>query len=450
MSYLVSQNSVITTLNVGGKPEFLSCGGTNIAPKGGITWSNFSVSTSNFKYIFNSNNYIGCIKDPKVRGYPASNSTAPATIKQFLYDNGNIQYVCGQFVLSNPLTATNIMYFNPNLNNSTTGDATFNNLSTISFSSNSTVNCMAFLNNTDGSVDTTKLVIAGTFSNATIGGTSSFANIALLNFATPSTWTINTSIVQNGTTDGQVNASTTTINSIILIGDIIYVAGVGGAGSNNCLFYSYNTTTSTWTNLLSSSNAGTINVIKKTTDNIIAIGGGFITLEGITCNNIALYTIGVGFSALGDGVQEVPASSPIYASPCVFALDFLKSTATTSGDLWIGGYFIKAGGLTANSIALYKINTNTWEVIDRTGDNASPTTKGLLSDTADSTNPGVVYTMSISALDTSVITVGGSFRTLLSKSNIPATIYNLVKIITSAPSNTAPKRSFTKFNSTST
>ena len=53
MSYTVSENSVITSIFVPSNAIFLSCGGTNIAPKSGA-WTNFTVGTSNFRYIFNS------------------------------------------------------------------------------------------------------------------------------------------------------------------------------------------------------------------------------------------------------------------------------------------------------------------------------------------------------------------------------------------------------------
>ena len=57
MSYTVSADSVITSVFAPSGGTFLTCGGTNIAPKVGTTWANFSVGSSNFKYIFNSNKF---------------------------------------------------------------------------------------------------------------------------------------------------------------------------------------------------------------------------------------------------------------------------------------------------------------------------------------------------------------------------------------------------------
>lgn len=435
MSYTVSQNSVITSVFSPSNASFLTCGGTNQAPKSG-PWDNFTVGATNFKYIFNSNNFIIGGATPTVRGY-SSSGTAPTTIKQFLYNGGNIQYVCGQFSLSSPTSAVNIMYFNPNLNTDTTGDAAFSNISGITFTgSPNAVNCMAFLNTTQGAVDTTKLVIAGRFNQATINSVNSSANIALLNVTTTPSWSIATLSIPS-----PVNLTTTTINSIIVIGTTIYIAGANGA---NCLFYSYKTTTSTWTNLLGVTNyPGTINVLKKT-NTFIAIGGQFTTLGNATnCNNIVLYTTGSsagnGFTALGTGVTVVPGTSG-YPSLQVFALECLIST----NQLWVGGYFTNAGGLLANSIAIYNITNSTWSVIDRNGDTAGTTTKGL-TDFSGGTNPGVVYALNIAAVDTSVIIIGGSFktRTTTTSQSSPLDIYNLVKITTSTTNGT--QRNYTLF-----
>jgi len=437
MSYTVSADSVITSVFAPSSGTFLTCGGTNIAPKVGTTWANFSVGSSNFKYIFNSNKFNNGSTTPTVRGF-LSTGTAPTTIKQFLYNNGNIQYVCGQFSLSSPITANNIMYFNPNASTGSTGNATFNNLSSIAFTGTpNAVNCMAFLNTALGEIDTTKLVIAGTFTKATIGVNDSLANIAILNVTTTPAWTINTTLISSNAT---IISATTTINSIIVIDNIIYV---GGSNSTNCLFYSYNTTTSTWTDLLGAFYAGKINVLKKT-DSYIAIGGQFTTLGTATnCNNVVLYTVGTAsWTALGTGVTSVAASSPIYASPQVFALEYLSS----DNILWVGGYFINVNGVTANSIALYDFSA--WTVIDRNGDTAGTTTKGLLLDSG-GTNPGVVYALNIAAIDTSVIVVGGSFRTSTTAAspNSSQNIFNLVKITTATTNDT--KRNYTRFNSKS-
>jgi len=451
-AYVVDQDSVITSLFVENNSKFLTCGGTNIAPKSGA-WDNFTAlnPTTNFKYIFNGQDFISGGVKPAVTGY-SSTGTAPLKIKQFLYNSGNIEYICGQFSVTvstvpSIIIATNIMYFNPlapgdpaNLNRS--GIATFNSCS-ISFNgADNIVNCMKFLNLTPEGINTNKLVIAGKFTSAVASGTSR-GNIAILDVDTTPSWTIN--ILAQPVADAIINALTTTINSIIVIDNIIYVAG---SDDTNCLFYSYNTTTNLWSDLLGGAYVGTINILKKATtktNKYIAIGGEFTNLGVSNCNNIVLYdTVDNTWTALGTttlGVTEVPASSPIYPSPEVFALEYNESNYI----LWVGGYFLKAGGNDSNSIAFYDITNNTWNIIQRNKDSAN--IKGLLLDSGGS-KPGVVYALYISAGDTSNIVVGGSFRTSttpISPLTTSVTIYNLVKITTAATNGT--KRNYVKFNS---
>ena len=441
----LSQNSVITSIFTGNTlaaVPFLTCGGTNFANKSGTTWANFTVGTTNFKYIFNSqfNGKTG----PLVTGYSASGNV-PTTINQSLYDGNQIQYICGQFTSLSSGGAQNITYFNPIISRTTT--VTFNTLNSISFTgADNAVYSMAFLNTTAGTVNTNRIVIAGTFTKATISGTDSTANIALLDLGS-GVYSINTTgIVANGV----INASTTIINSIIVIGNIIYVAG---AASTNCLFYSYNTTSNVWADLLGGSYAGNINVIQAIGRTQIAVGGSFTTIGAATsCNNIAIYTIGGAFRSLGNGatkgVTGVPASSPIYATPRVFAL------ANIGDLLWVGGYFVNAGDSVFNSIAIYNILgsttyktlANTWSTVKRAGSAVI----GLLKDTG-GTDPGVVYALNISAIDTGIINVGGSFRitTSIVTPNTSETIYNLVKITTPTINTSSTDRTYSKFNSTS-
>lgn len=430
MAYNISQNSVITALIVPSTKNFLSCGGTNNdTPKNSIAYANFTANSSptstsiyNSKYIFNSSKYN--MNDPKpiVKGYSTS-STAPVKIKQFLYNGAAIQYVCGEFNLSSP-SAVNIMYFNPTLQTSPSSNGTFTSLgltfspSAIPPATATSVNCMAF------GATTTTIYIAGNFTSVTKTGVSN-GNIASLTLS-GSNWTVNTSIAANGT----INAVGTIINSMIFFNRILYVAGTDGT---NCLFYSYNTVTNSWTNLLGGTFTGTINVIKYINfnrKNIIVIGGSFANLGTITgCNNIVLYTIpisGVGtWSDLGAGVDGVGASATApWGVAQVFSLEYIPIT-TSSNLLWVCGYFRNGGGSVKNSIATVNIATKEWGNVVRNGG----TDIGLkYFDGTD--QPGVVYCSSPAPTDASNIIVGGSFITTNSRGG---TSYNLVKISTATP-----------------
>ena len=440
----VSQNSVITSIfssQTSTGLKFLTCGGTNIAPKSG-EWNNFTanntpptVGTTNFKYIFNVGKFNGII-NPPITGYPSS-GTAPTTIKQSLYNKGTIQYICGQFSLSSPTSAQNVVWFNPVV--SVTTNAVFNSLSNISFTGTSNaVNCMA----SDLSGTFNKIYLAGRFDTANISGATTYKNMVRLNVA--GTYTIDSGFTTTGTL---LDSSTVTINSMIIVNRILYIAGTDSS-SGDCIFFSYNGTI--WTNLLLSASpiTGNINVLQAINTTKIAIGGNFTSIGSATnCNNVVIFTISSKtFTVLGaggtKGVTGVAGSSPIYAAPEVFALAFVTNL------LWVGGYFVNAGGSPANSIAIYNVTGNSWSTVARGGS----ATIGLLKDTG-GVDPGVVYAVYASANDTSIIMVGGSFITstsVVSPSKTSENIFNLVKITTLITPTTATTRIYSKFNSLST
>lgn len=84
--------------------------------------------------------------------------------------------------------------------------------------------------------------------------------------------------------------------------------------------------------------------------NIVYVGGNFTSINGVTASNIAAYnTTDSSWSALGDGVGGV--------TPLVNAL-----TVDASGNLYAGGTFTTAGGITVNNIA--KWDGESWVALD--------------------------------------------------------------------------------------
>ena len=431
MSYRVEQNSVITQIGGGSlssKQKFLTCGGTNIGPKTGEVWADFIVGGTKFKYIFNNGEFNTSTK-PKVTGYD-DEATAPITIKQSLYDTGNIQYICGRFTAFSDASAQNVARFDPNV--SSTADAIFNTLSGISFTgTNNAVNCMT----SDLNGTFSKIFLAGRFDTANIGTATTWKNMVRLNVNTAPVYTIDSGFTTTGTL---LDSDTVTINSMIVVKKILYVAGTDGT---DCIFYSYNGTIG-WTNLLNPSTpitpiTGKINVLQDIGSARIAIGGKFTSIGGATnCNNIAYFKISnivsnASFTSLGTGTKGV---TNVATDAEVFALSYIGT------NLWVGGYFLNAGGTLSNSIAIY--SGSSWITVKRNN-----TTVGLLEATDPSTNPGVVYALSSATIDTSVIMVGGSFQTTTTA--IPNTkIYNLVKI-TNSTTTSATQRTYSVFNETS-
>jgi hypothetical protein len=440
MTYNLNQNSVITTIFVPRGLSFLSCGGTNTnTPKSGVSWDNFTVQTTNFKYIFNSNNFISGAPSPIVIGY--TEATVPITIKQFLYNNLIIEYVCGKFSIGDK---NNIMYFNPR-DTGKTKPAIFNEIkdgsnNKITFTgTNNSVNCITpSLSNTY-----TQIYLAGRFDSVQINTTTTQnINVVRLNVSTVPTWTIDTSFTTTAAT--LLHDINVTINSMIVFKNILYIGGTN-TSTNNCILYRFNNTG--WKNLLSSNYTGSINTLIAINDkNQIAIGGQFTTLGNATnCNNIVIYNIiSTNFTGLGTGVTDIP-SPPIANYPTaaqVYALSYFQATP---GFLWVGGYFINAGGSLSNSIAFYNFLTNSWNSVLINGSSVVG-----LREFSGGSNPGVVYTLTSAEMDTSNITVGGSFITTTTAipSNESVTIYNLVKI-TLKTINSNTKRNFTKYNSLS-
>jgi hypothetical protein len=428
--YTVSNNSVITSVLTPDDQSFLTCGGTNILPKVGTPYANFTAGSRSFKYIFNSKDFKSTIPRPIVTGYSAdATATAPTTIKQFLYNGVGTEYVCGKFSLSTP-TRTNIMWFNPK-DTPRIKDADFLSLNISYNGASTTVNCMSPL----ATKDFSKIYIAGSFTDASITNglittTSIGRNMARLNVLTTTSWSIDDTF--NTTGSSEINDANTIINCMILDDDnILYV---GGSNGSNCLFVKYNDTTDEWVNLLGATPyAGSINVLELVSGkNKIAIGGKFVSIATATdCNNIVLYNItDNSWESMNGGVDTVPAS-PIYPDPQVFALSYIQSKNT----LWVGGYFVNGGGQERNSIATYLLDNGSWGSVIRSESNVI----GLKRDT-DVTVPGVVYCLSKIPIDAPNIIVGGSFRINATKTN--ELLFNLIKITT----NSSTSNRSTKYN----
>ncbi|MCW5853064.1 MAG: hypothetical protein KIT87_23555 [Anaerolineae bacterium] len=110
----------------------------------------------------------------------------------------------------------------------------------------------------------------------------------------------------------------------------------------------YTPTTNTFSPLGTDPTSGTNNTVRVLTSagGALYLGGDFTTAGGVTVNNIARYEPGRNtFGALGSSPVGVASISP----PSVFTL------ATLDGDVYLGGAFTTAGGVTVNHIARYTV-----------------------------------------------------------------------------------------------
>ncbi|MBA4251862.1 MAG: hypothetical protein C0425_08355 [Chlorobiaceae bacterium] len=175
--------------------------------------------------------------------------------------------------------------------------------------------------------DGTNLYVGGQFTTA--GGVSA-RNIAKWN---GTSW----SALGSG-----INGS---VESLARIGTVIYAGGdfnsAGGVTADNIA--QWNGTS--WSALGSGINA---DVVALATSGTNLYAGGFFTYAGgISANNIAKWD-GSSWSALGSGVFESYFNSRV------------RALAVKGTELYVGGYFTKAGGLSANFIAKWNISTSSW------------------------------------------------------------------------------------------
>ena len=77
------------------------------------------------------------------------------------------------------------------------------------------------------------------------------------------------------------------------------------------------------------------------------VGGNFLRIGGVKANNIAKYS----------------PSTNTWSSLGQGTNDTVWSLAVLGNDLYVGGYFTQAGGVSANSIAKYTPSTNTWAAL---------------------------------------------------------------------------------------
>jgi surface protein len=154
----------------------------------------------------------------------------------------------------------------------------------------------------------------------------------------------------------------------------------------------WDVSTSTWTQFGTITGPSkSITTLKLNPDNSkLYVGGTFITVGGITVNNIAVWNIITStWSALGSGL--IPSSSTIDIS-------------SDGSKVYVGGNFTIAGGITVNNLALWDVTTESWSAIGTT--NIAPITAIVLSPDnkylyVNSTNPTISNYISVWDITTS-------------------------------------------------
>ncbi len=262
------------------------------------------------------------------------------------------------------------------------------------------------------------LFVAGSFATANVGGvTVTVNNIAKLD-TTTGTWSAMGSGGGSGVS-GNVNALAV-IGSDLYVGGNVFTANVGGVTVSTNFIAKFNTGTSAWSAIGSGGGNGVTGTISAlATDGSNLYVGGFFTSANsggplVTVNRVAKFDpTGSTWSALGSGggagvngstVSALLVSGgKLYVGGSFSEANFggaavkannlamfdtgssawsgfgvvsgngvngaVNALAAIGSDLYVGGFFTAAGGVTANNIARFNTVTNTWSALGSGGGN---------------------------------------------------------------------------------
>jgi hypothetical protein len=188
-----------------------------------------------------------------------------------------------------------------------------------------------------------EVVVGGSFTSA--GGVS--ANyVARFNTQT-NTW----SSLGTGSSNG-VSGVYTHVFALAVVGNEVFVGGeftsAGGVSANHVA--RFNTQTNTWSSLGTGSSNGVngwVNAL-AVVGNEVVVGGVFTSAGGVSANRVARFNTQTNtWSTLGTGSSN-GVNSTVYA------------LAVVGNEVYVGGFFTSAGGVSANRVARFNTQTNTW------------------------------------------------------------------------------------------
>jgi len=190
-----------------------------------------------------------------------------------------------------------------------------------------------------------EMFVGGLFTSA--GGVSA-NNVARFNTLT-NTW----STLGTGSSNG-VNGFV--VWALAVVGNEVVVGGrftsAGGVSANRVA--RFNTQTNTWSSLGTGSSNGVNGFVVwalAVVGNEVVVGGTFTSAGGVSANYVARFnTLTNTWSTLGTGSSN-GVSSTVYA------------LAVVGNEVYVGGTFTSAGGVSANYVARFNTLTNTWSTL---------------------------------------------------------------------------------------
>jgi hypothetical protein len=242
---------------------------------------------------------------------------------------GNEVYVGGEFTSAGGVSANRVARFNTQTNTwSSLGTGSSNGV-------NDWVFALAVVGN--------EVFVGGTFTSA--GGVS--ANyVARFNTLT-NTWS------SLGT--GSSNGVSSTVNALAVVGNEVVVGGAftsaGGVSANRVA--RFNTQTNTWSRLGTGSSNGVSSTVRAlaVVGNEVVVGGFFTSAGGVSANRVARFNTQTNtWSSLGTGSSN-GVNNRVHA------------LAVVGNEVVVGGFFTSAGGVSANNVARFNTQTNTWSTL---------------------------------------------------------------------------------------
>jgi hypothetical protein len=242
---------------------------------------------------------------------------------------GNEVFVGGEFTFAGGVSANRVARFNTQTNTwSSLGTGSSNGV-------NNDVFALAVVGN--------EVFVGGSFTSA--GGVS--ANfVARFNTQT-NTWSTLGTGSSNGV-DGRVNALAVVGNEVVVGG---WFTSAGGVSANRVA--RFNTQTNTWSSLGTGSSNGVFGDVYAlaVVGNEVVVGGSFTSAGGVSANNVARFNTQTNtWSRLGTG-----SSNGVN--------DWVYALAVVGNEVVVGGSFTSAGGVSANYVARFNTQTNTWSTL---------------------------------------------------------------------------------------